>query len=145
MVNGSFWLGAALGALVAVALLNPALFSPEVGWRLAFLTGAAIGLVVFFMRMWIPESPRWLAIHGREQEGEDIVAGIERRFRDTGAKLADVAPEKAIRLRSRTHTPLSEAFTALFFTFRLRSLVGLALWRRRPSSTTRSSSPTRLC
>ena len=64
MINGSFWVGAALGALVAVALLNPALFDPEFGWRLAFLTGAVLGLVVFAMRMWIPESPRWLAIHG---------------------------------------------------------------------------------
>ncbi|MBV8243189.1 MAG: MFS transporter, partial [Hyphomicrobiales bacterium] len=68
-INGSFWVGAALGALVAVALLNPAIVDPELGWRLAFLTGAVIGLVVFAMRMWIPESPRWLAIHGREAEG----------------------------------------------------------------------------
>jgi MFS family permease len=70
MINGSFWVGAALGALVAVALLNPALIYPEFGWRLAFLTGAVLGVVVFLMRMWIPESPRWLAIHGREVEGE---------------------------------------------------------------------------
>jgi MFS family permease len=80
MINGSFWVGAALGALVAVALLNPALIYPEFGWRLAFLTGAGLGVVVFLMRMWIPESPRWLAIHGREVEGEAVVAGIERRF-----------------------------------------------------------------
>ena len=85
MINGSFWVGAALGALVAVALLNPALIYPEFGWRLAFLTGAALGVVVFLMRMWIPESPRWLAIHGREAEGEAVVAGIERRFRAEGA------------------------------------------------------------
>ena len=82
MINGSFWVGAALGALVAVALLNPSLIDPELGWRLAFLTGALIGLVVFTMRMWIPESPRWLAIHGREAEGEAIVAAIEKPFAD---------------------------------------------------------------
>ena len=79
MINGSFWVGAALGALVAVLLLNSTLINPEIGWRLAFLTGAVIGAVVFFMRMWIPESPRWLAIHGREAEGEAVVAGIEQR------------------------------------------------------------------
>ena len=56
MINGSFWVGAALGALVAVGLLNGAFVSPELGWRLAFLTGAVIGAVVFLMRMWIPES-----------------------------------------------------------------------------------------
>ena len=87
MINGSFWVGAALGAVVAVALLNPALMYPEFGWRLAFLTGAALGVVVFLMRMWIPESPRWLAVHGREAEGEAVVAGIEGRFRAAGARL----------------------------------------------------------
>ena len=88
MINGSFWVGAALGALVAVALLNPSLFDPELGWRLAFLIGALIGLVVFPMRMWIPESPRWLAIHGREAEGEAVVAAIEARFADAGVASA---------------------------------------------------------
>ena len=127
MVNGSFWVGAALGALVAVALLNPRLLGPELGWRLAFLTGAALGLVVFGMRMWIPESPRWLAIHGREPEGEAVVGGIEQRFRDEGAVLSRVPRSAAIRLTPRTHTPLREAFTALFVTYRLRALVGLAL------------------
>src|SRR5271168_3996624 len=101
MINGSFWVGAALGALVAVALLNPSLVDPELGWRLAFLTGALIGLVVFLMRMWIPESPRWLAIHGREAEGEVVVAGIEQRFIDAGQHLDAVPESAAIRLRSR--------------------------------------------
>jgi len=127
MVNGSFWVGAALGALVAVVLLDPALIDPEFGWRLAFLAGAAIGLVVFGMRMWIPESPRWLAIHGRAAAGEAVVAGIERRFLDAGARLDDVPPEAAIRFAPRTHTALAEAFAALFVRFRRRTLVGLAL------------------
>jgi MFS family permease len=127
MINGSFWVGAALGALVAVALLNPSLVDPELGWRLAFLTGAAIGLVVFAMRMWIPESPRWLAIHGREAEGEAAVAAIEKRFIDAGVDLAPVPESAAIRLRSRTHTPLREVFDTLFNHYRLRTFVGLTL------------------
>ncbi len=127
MINGSFWVGAALGALVAVILLNPALIDPELGWRFAFLTGAALGLVVFAMRMWIPESPRWLAIHGREAEGEAVVAGIEKRFVDAGARLSPVPASAAIRLRSRTHTPLAEVFDALVNRFRLRTFVGLTL------------------
>jgi Sugar (and other) transporter len=127
MINGSFWVGAALGALVAVALLNPALIYPEFGWRLAFLTGAALGVVVFLMRMWIPESPRWLAIHGREAEGEAVVAGIERRFRAEGARLKPVAASAAIRLRSHDHTPLAEVFDTLFRRHRMRTFVGLTL------------------
>jgi len=127
MINGSFWVGAAIGALVAVALLNPALLHPELGWRLAFLTGAGLGVVVFLMRMWIPESPRWLAIHGRAKEGEAVVAGIERRFLDSGAHLTRVADSAAIRLRSRTHTPLSQVFDTLLRRHPLRTFVGLTL------------------
>src|SRR5690606_35183187 len=65
VINGSFWVGAAIGAVAAIVLLDAAVIDPEIGWRLAFLIGAALGLVVFLMRMWIPESPRWLMTHGR--------------------------------------------------------------------------------
>ncbi len=126
-INGSFWVGAALGALVAVVLLDPALFDPEFGWRLAFLTGAVLGVVVFAMRMWIPESPRWLAIHGREGEGEAVVAGIEKRFVDAGVVLAPVPESAAIRLRSRSHTPLAQVFDTLVNRFRLRTFVAFTL------------------
>ena len=101
VINGSFWVGAALGALVAVALLNPAWIGPEIGWRLAFLVGAGLGIVVFVMRMWIPESPRWLVIHGRAAEAEAAVADIEQRFRNAGVALAAVDANAAIGLRSR--------------------------------------------
>src|ERR1700754_5110781 len=59
VINGSFWIGAAMGAVAAIVLLDPAMIGPDLGWRLAYLIGAAIGLVVLLMRMWIPESPRW--------------------------------------------------------------------------------------
>ena len=118
-INGSFWVGAALGAVVAVVLLNPALIPSDWGWRLAFLTGAILGVVVFFMRMWIPESPRWLAIHGREKEGEEVVEGIERRFKDDGVELEPVPAGKSIRLRSRDHTPQAFFYNAIFFTYAL--------------------------
>src|SRR5262249_42668670 len=78
VINGSFWIGAALGASSAIVLLDPKVTGPDLGWRLAYLTGACLGLVVFVMRMWIPESPRWLMIHGRPELAEQIVADIER-------------------------------------------------------------------
>ncbi|MGC1464240.1 MAG: MFS transporter, partial [Pseudolabrys sp.] len=80
VINGSFWVGAALGALGSLVLLDPAVIDPERGWRLAFLIGAALALVIFFMRLWIPESPRWLMTHGRADEAKRVVAGIEARF-----------------------------------------------------------------
>ena len=74
-INGSFWIGAALGAVGAIVLLDPQVIDPELGWRLAFLTGALLGLVVFVMRLWIPESPRWLIIHGRPDQAGPHRAG----------------------------------------------------------------------
>ena len=79
------------------------------------------------MRMWIPESPRWLVIHGREKEGEAVVGGIEKRFRDQGADLTPIPPDKAIRLRSRDHTPLKEVFDTLTRRHRVQTFVGLTL------------------
>src|SRR5829696_760074 len=78
VINGSFWIGAAIGAVAAIVLLDPKLLAPDLGWRLAYFIGAALGLIVFVMRMWIPESPRWLMIHGRPDEAHAIVAIIER-------------------------------------------------------------------
>ena len=69
-VNGSFWVGAALGALGAVVLLRPGLLPPDWGWRAAFGIGAALGLGILFLRQWIPESPRWLMLHARAEECE---------------------------------------------------------------------------
>src|SRR6476469_4656729 len=80
VINGSFWIGAALGALAAIVLLDPAVIDPEHGWRAAFLSGAILALIVFFMRLWLPESPRWLMTHGRAREAEAIVTDIESRF-----------------------------------------------------------------
>jgi MFS family permease len=126
VINGSFWIGAAIGAGSSIVLLDPALLPPDVGWRAAFGIGAALSLVIFFMRLWIPESPRWLATHGRAEEAQEIVAGIEESFRRHGHALAP-GPFPMIRLRARLHTPLWEIARTLFRTQRERTLVGLSL------------------
>jgi MFS family permease len=124
VINGSFWIGAALGAVSAIVLLDPAWFAPDHGWRLAYLTGACLGLVVFVMRMWIPESPRWLMIHGRPDQAHAIVDEIEQSA--VGHTQAQQMLPK-IRLKMRDHTPLREVAHTLFFVYRQRSLVGLTL------------------
>jgi MFS family permease len=126
VINGSFWVGAAIGATSAIVLLDPHLIGPDLGWRLAYLTGAALGLVVFVMRMWIPESPRWLMIHGRPEEAHAIVTEIERSVIGHAQDPRQQAFPK-IKLRMRDHTPLREVARTLFVTYRQRSLVGLAL------------------
>jgi MFS family permease len=76
-IASTYWLGAVLGALVTTPLLTPTLVPQNLGWRLAFIIGAALGLIVLFLRRFVPESPRWLVAHGRRAEAENIVAGIE--------------------------------------------------------------------
>ena len=126
VINGSFWLGAALGASSAIVLLDPALIGPDLGWRLAYLTGAGLGLVVLVMRLWIPESPRWLMIHGRPDLAEAIVADIERATKGHVSVGAEKAFPK-VRLRMRRYTPLREVARTLLTTYRERSIVGLVL------------------
>src|SRR3982075_107094 len=126
VINGSFWIGAAMGAVSVIVLLDPAVIGPDLGWRLAYLTGACLGLVVFVMRMWIPESPRWLMIHGHPDQAHAIVDDIERSVTGQVQDPRQHAWPK-IKLRMRDHTPLREVAHTLFGTYRQRSLVGLTL------------------
>ena len=126
VINGSFWIGAALGAVGSIVLLDPRVIDPEYGWRLAFFIGAALGLVILVMRLWIPESPRWLMTHGRPDEAEAIVARIEAEFSGRG-HVFPTEPLPRVRLTMRSHTPLREVARTVFGTHRRRAVVGLAL------------------
>jgi MFS family permease len=120
-VNGSFWLGAALGAVGAALLLRPGWLPPDMGWRAAFGIGAGLGLVILYLRRFIPESPRWLMTHGRIAEAEAIVADIEAR---SGVAPAPQLP--CVRLRQRK-IGLLDAARVLWRIYPRRALVGLTL------------------
>jgi MFS family permease len=126
VINGSFWIGAALGAAAAIVLLEPTLFAPDIGWRIAFFIGAALGVVIFIMRLWIPESPRWLVIHGRPAEAEAIMAAIEAGLHQQRA-ASDGETLPRIRLATRRFTPLRDVMETLFVAHRRRTAVGLVL------------------
>lgn len=126
VINGSFWLGTAIGAVGSLVLLDARLLPADLGWRAAFAIGGALSVIIFFMRLWIPESPRWLVTHGRAGEAEEIVDGIEHRLREEGHEIQGPAGPPA-RLKPRTHTPIWEVVTTILKTHRQRALVGLSL------------------
>jgi MFS family permease len=126
VINGSFWVGAGVGAAASIVLLDPAILPPDVGWRLAFFIGAVLGLMILLMRFWLPESPRWLMTHGRREDAERVVLGIEAAFRARGHHFPP-ASLPVMRLRARRFTPLAEVAKTLFRTHRTRTLVGLSL------------------
>jgi MFS family permease len=125
-INGSYWIGAALGAVGAIVFLAPGRLPGDWGWRAAFGIGAAIGLVILFLRRWIPESPRWLILHDRLPEAEAVIAGIEERVREaSGAPLPP--PHGRVRLIATTHTPIARMISAILRDYPQRALLGLAL------------------
>jgi MFS family permease len=126
-INGSYWVGSGVGGLAALLFLDQSLFASNVGWRLAFGIGALLALLILFVRRTIPESPRWLFIHGREEEAERIVGDIEDRVRaDNGRGLA--APSGSIEVRQRATIPFREIARVAWSLYPTRVILGLALF-----------------
>jgi MFS family permease len=126
-INGSYWLGSALGAAGALLFLNTAIFPLDMGWRIAFGVGAAFGLAVLVVRRSVPESPRWLFIHGREEEAERVVDDIEGDIEhDTHQTLSE--PQGSLTVRQRTSISFREIAKVAFTLYPRRAILGLALF-----------------
>ena len=125
IINGSFWIGAAVGSAATIGLLDSGILPLDIGWRLVFGIGAVLGLIIIVLRHAIPESPRWLMVHARETEAERIIGEIEERVTHHHGSLPP--PQNKILIRPRTHTPLKEIWQAIVHQHRRRSLLGLAL------------------
>ena len=142
IINATFWLGAAFGAVGSIVLLNGAWVPPTSGWRYAFGIGAVLGAGVLILRRYVPESPRWLMIHGKAEEAEKIVGDIEKTVQSkTHKDLGDTGKEMAIRVREKT--PFSEIWHYVRRCQPQRSFLGLALMLHRHFFTTRYFSPMR--
>jgi MFS family permease len=126
-INGSYWLGTAAGAALTLVLLDPNIFPLDIGWRIAFGLGALLGLCILLVRRHVPESPRWLFIHGREQEAERIVSEIEQQVsQDTGQRLVPV--DRTIRIRQRRSIGYGTVAHVLLRLYPRRTILGLALF-----------------
>ena len=125
IINGTYWAGAAAGALITVPATSD--LPVNVGWRLCFALGVVLGLVILLVRRNVPESPRWLFIHGRADQAEDLVDGIEQRVeRETGARLAE--PSESITIRQRKTIGFVTIARTMFTRYPRRTILGFSLF-----------------
>jgi MFS family permease len=126
-INGSFWVGAALGAVISLVLLDAHVLGPQVGWRAGFVLGAVLAAAILLVRRDVPESPRWLLAHGQAEEAERIVTRIEAQVRAQHGALPDPDAEGQVRFTD-THVPtMAEVAHVLLRQYPQRSAVVLAL------------------
>jgi MFS family permease len=124
-INGSYWAGAILGSFVSYIFLNH--FAPNVGWRLAFLLGPVLALVVIIVGRVLPESPRWLVTHGRQDEADEVMAKIEEAVRKSGQELAPIDERKAIEIVPETRYGYLTFLRLVFHQYPRRAILGATL------------------
>jgi MFS family permease len=121
-INGTFWVGAALGAGLSIVLLHPGFIGPEWGWRIAFGLGGVLGIAILLVRRHVPESPRWLLTHGRAEEAEAVVRAIE-------AEVGSVPDEsyKARSMRALRTIAWRDVAHVILVRYRRRAVLGISL------------------
>ncbi len=127
IINGSFWVGVAIGSALSFVVLDPSILARDVGWRVAFAAGAIFAVAIMLVRRHVPESPRWLFIHGYDREAEDTVSQIERDVvEETGQEL--IEPRKTIRIRQRRGIGFGTIAKTVFSLYPRRTVLGMSLF-----------------
>lgn len=127
IVNGSYWIGAAMGAAATIVLLNPRLLPVDLGWRLGFGIGGVLGLTILFLRRYVPESPRWLVTHGNEKAAEKIVGSIEEEVRKETGKRSLGEPRDTLTVHPRKSFGFGIIAEAMLSKYRARSVLAFTL------------------
>ncbi len=127
IINGSYWIGTAIGACLSVVLLDPSVFAKDVGWRVSFFLAAIFGIAILLVRRNVPESPRWMVIHGYDKEAEVLVADIESQvIASTGLELDP--PHRTLRIKQRKSIPLTEIASTFFKLYPRRTVLCFSLF-----------------
>jgi MFS family permease len=126
-INGSWWIGTAVGAASTLVLLNPSLFAHSIGWRLCFGLGAILGLAILMVRRILPESPRWLMTHGKMDEAERVVKSIEAEVAGEGGVEKLPKAEGSIKIQQRGSIGFGRIADVMWNKYRKRASLGMAL------------------
>lgn len=127
IINGSYWLGAGLGSVSTLIILDPHIFNPKLGWRLGFATGALVGLLILLLRRHVPESPRWLMTHGDERDAEEVMREIEERVEASSNEKLPEPSRKPLTIHPRKSFGFGVVAKTMLLRYKARAVLSLSL------------------
>ncbi len=128
VINMLFW---TIGSIVFyLASIPIVLYGGVIAWRLMYITGAIIPIIVIISRTVIPESPYWLAKSGRIEEANRITESFGREAKVQNISPPSVQTGKTTYRELRNYIPLLVFVTVSWFSYDVSSY---GVWNYTPS------------